>query len=82
MIILAHRNYWKQPIEKNKIISFERSFSLKFGVETDIRDYNGDLMISQVLPIHWWLLCYFFFCKNYLTNWSYFFNPQSDFLNS
>ena len=47
MIILAHRGYWKQPIEKNKIISFERSFSLKFGVETDIRDYNGDLVISH-----------------------------------
>jgi glycerophosphoryl diester phosphodiesterase len=47
MIILSHRGYWKEINEKNKPISFERSFSLGFGTETDIRDYNGELVVSH-----------------------------------
>ena len=47
MIILSHRGYWKSEDEKNKTIAFERSFSLGFGTETDIRDYNGNLVISH-----------------------------------
>ena len=47
MIILSHRGYWKEINEKNEPISFERSFSLGFGTETDIRDYKGELVISH-----------------------------------
>lgn len=47
MIILSHRGYWKDTLEKNLQISFERSFSLNFGTETDIRDYKGKLVISH-----------------------------------
>jgi glycerophosphoryl diester phosphodiesterase len=47
MIILSHRGYWKENYEKNLPISFERSFSLGFGTETDIRDYKGELVISH-----------------------------------
>ncbi len=47
MIVLSHRGYWKDTFEKNKIISFERSFSLGFGTETDIRDYKGKLVVSH-----------------------------------
>jgi glycerophosphoryl diester phosphodiesterase len=47
MIVLSHRGYWKKNIEKNKKEAFERSFSLSFGTETDIRDYNGELVISH-----------------------------------
>ena len=47
MIILSHRGYWKEINEKNTIISFERSFSLGFGTETDIRDYKDELVISH-----------------------------------
>ena len=47
MIILSHRGYWKTLIEKNQPISFEKSFSLGFGTETDIRDYKGELVISH-----------------------------------
>lgn len=47
MIVLSHRGYWKSEVEKNKAISFERSFSLNFGTETDIRDYKGELVISH-----------------------------------
>lgn len=47
MKVLSHRGYWKELNEKNKLISFERSFSLGFGTETDIRDYKGELVISH-----------------------------------
>ena len=47
MRILSHRGYWKNTAEKNHLNSFKRSFSLGFGTETDIRDYQGDLVISH-----------------------------------
>jgi len=47
MIILSHRGYWRNKNEKNLPISFKQSFSLGFGTETDIRDYNGELVISH-----------------------------------
>ena len=47
MRVLSHRGYWKEEKEKNKPIAFERSFSLGFGTETDIRDYKGELVISH-----------------------------------
>jgi hypothetical protein len=50
MIIISHRGYWNSPDEKNSRKAFENSFSLNFGTETDIRDYNGDLVISHDIP--------------------------------
>ncbi len=47
MIILSHRGYWNDVFEKNTAKAFERSFSLGFGTETDIRDYKGELVISH-----------------------------------
>lgn len=47
MIVLSHRGYWQEIQEKNFPIAFERSFSLGFGTETDIRDYQGKLVISH-----------------------------------
>jgi glycerophosphoryl diester phosphodiesterase len=47
MIILSHRGYWKDDQEKNSAIAFERSFSNGFGTETDVRDFNGRLVISH-----------------------------------
>lgn len=47
MIILSHRGYWKEVNEKNFQVAFERSFSLGFGTETDLRDYKGELVISH-----------------------------------
>ncbi|MFN4003710.1 MAG: hypothetical protein ACK4J1_03245 [Hylemonella sp.] len=47
MIILSHRGYWKEPAEKNTKAAFERSFSLGFGTETDVRDCDGKLVISH-----------------------------------
>ncbi|SHI70349.1 hypothetical protein [Algibacter luteus] len=50
MKIISHRGYWKEESEKNAIIAFERSFNLGFGTETDIRDFNGELVISHDIP--------------------------------
>lgn len=50
MKIISHRGYWKEESEKNEIIAFERSFKLGFGTETDIRDFNGELVISHDIP--------------------------------
>lgn len=50
MQIISHRGYWKVSDEKNKINAFERSFKLGFGTETDIRDFNGELVISHDIP--------------------------------
>ena len=51
MHILAHRGFWKEPAEKNSRAALERAFVEGFGVETDIRDQNGALVISHDLPL-------------------------------
>jgi glycerophosphoryl diester phosphodiesterase len=50
MIILSHRGYWKEPAEKNTEAAFVRSFALGFGTETDLRDHQGQLVISHDPP--------------------------------
>ena len=50
MQVLSHRGYWKDKCEKNTEIAFDRSFSLGFGTETDLRDYNGEIVISHDIP--------------------------------
>ncbi len=47
MQILSHRGYWKYLDEKNTQAAFQRAFTLSFGTETDIRDYQGKLVISH-----------------------------------
>jgi glycerophosphoryl diester phosphodiesterase len=47
MIIISHRGLWNVSSEKNSKESFYKSFSIGFGVETDIRDYNGSIVISH-----------------------------------
>ncbi|MBT0727905.1 hypothetical protein HGT73_11070 [Rosenbergiella australiborealis] len=50
MISISHRGYWLNPSEKNTISAFKRSFSQGYGTETDIRDFNGELVISHDIP--------------------------------
>ena len=50
MRILSHRGYWKTADEKNTETAFVRSFDLKFGTETDVRDAWGELLISHDPP--------------------------------
>lgn len=50
MIILSHRGYWRTKAEQNKTTAFERSFRMGFGIETDIRDVNGSLVVAHDPP--------------------------------
>jgi hypothetical protein len=50
MQILAHRGFWTAPAEKNSRAALERAFAEGFGIETDIRDQNGELVISHDPP--------------------------------
>lgn len=50
MEIIAHRGYWKDESEKNKRIAFERAFDNGFGIETDLRDIKGEIIISHNMP--------------------------------
>ena len=47
MKFLAHRGLWNIPIEKNTLDSLKSALSKGFGIETDFRDYNGELVISH-----------------------------------
>ena len=51
MQIISHRGYWKNSDEKNRPVAFERSFSLGFGTETDVRDLDGKIVISHDMPV-------------------------------
>jgi glycerophosphoryl diester phosphodiesterase len=50
MVIISHRGYWKKPDEKNTLRSFINSTRLGFGCETDIRDFNSELVVSHDMP--------------------------------
>jgi hypothetical protein len=50
MQFLSHRGYWHAPQEKNTELAFARSFGLGFGTETDVRDLDGQLVISHDPP--------------------------------
>lgn len=47
MKILAHRGFWKEEKERNSLKAFEAAFERGFGIETDVRDYGGELVISH-----------------------------------
>lgn len=49
--IIAHRGYWKAEKEKNTKAAFERAFEKGFGVETDLRDIKGEIVISHNMPV-------------------------------
>ena len=48
--IIAHRGFWSTPDEKNSSIAFKRAFSKGYGVETDLRDLKGEIVISHNMP--------------------------------
>lgn len=47
MRILAHRGLWEQENEKNSVNAVIRAYRNGFGIETDLRDYRGKLVISH-----------------------------------
>lgn len=50
MEILAHRGWWLDPAEKNSKAAFRRALDAGFGIETDVRDHDGALVISHDPP--------------------------------
>lgn len=50
MNIIAHRGFWINPLEKNTLKAFTRALENGFGIETDFRDYHGQLVISHDIP--------------------------------
>lgn len=47
MEILSHRGLWMGTEDKNSFEAFARSFDAGFGTETDVRDRQGELVISH-----------------------------------
>lgn len=50
MIILAHRGLWQSATEKNSLAALREALQQGFGVETDLRDRNGRIVISHDPP--------------------------------
>ncbi len=50
MKMLSHRGFWSLTKAKNSMEAFEYSFRNGFGIETDVRDFNGSLVVSHDLP--------------------------------
>jgi glycerophosphoryl diester phosphodiesterase len=50
MKVISHRGYWRSVKEKNTFAAFDASFVLGYGIETDIRDCLGRLVISHDMP--------------------------------
>lgn len=48
--IIAHRGYWLESSEKNTSIAFSRALENGFGIETDFRDLDGQLVVSHDIP--------------------------------
>lgn len=47
MKIIAHRGFWRKKTEQNTLPSFKRAFEHGFGLETDVRDAHGQLVIAH-----------------------------------
>jgi hypothetical protein len=50
MILLAHRGVWVSRQDQNTAKSYRAAFAAGFGVELDVRDYRGRLVISHDVP--------------------------------
>lgn len=48
--IIAHRGFWTLREDQNTEKSFELALSNGFGIETDLRDYNQNVVISHDIP--------------------------------
>lgn len=50
MNIISHRGFWLEEKQKNTIEAFRLALDCGFGIETDVRDYDGELVISHDIP--------------------------------
>lgn len=49
--VLAHRGYWRAPSERNSLAAFQRAFDRGYGAEIDVRDLDGELVVSHDPPL-------------------------------
>ena len=47
MKVIAHRGLWSEKREQNTLGAFKHAFDLGFGVELDVRDSFGQLVVSH-----------------------------------
>lgn len=52
MKFIAHRGYWKDKNERNTKDAFRKAFIQGYGIETDIRDYHGKIVVSHNIADH------------------------------
>lgn len=50
MLILSHRGWWTERPEQNGAVAFRRALAAGFGIETDLRDSHGGIVISHDMP--------------------------------
>ena len=50
MQFIAHRGFWKSRDELNTTTAFNRAFENGFGVETDVRDLDGSVVVCHDMP--------------------------------
>ena len=50
MKIIAHRGFWKKKQEKNTFDAFKLALEHGFGIETDLRDFCSEIVISHDIP--------------------------------
>lgn len=48
--IICHRGWWTTPTEQNTLAAFARAFDAGLGVELDVRDCDGGLVVSHDPP--------------------------------
>ncbi|NTS76934.1 hypothetical protein HR060_08625 [Catenovulum sp. SM1970] len=48
--IIAHRGWWLKKEEQNTVCAFQRAINNGFGIETDFRDFNSEIVISHDIP--------------------------------
>jgi hypothetical protein len=54
VLILAHRGVCRRPDERNTLEAFREAFRLGFGVQTDVRDHGGELIVAAEPPTGSW----------------------------
>ena len=47
MKYIAHRGLWRNKSEQNTFLGIKRALDLGFGIELDVRDKNGKLIVSH-----------------------------------
>jgi hypothetical protein len=50
MQIIAHRGFWEKSRDQNTIQSFRTAIDYGFGIETDLRDQNNEIVVSHDIP--------------------------------